>query len=292
MKLIKQGKVAVAMILTSSAVAFGSADKGLDSSFAGQLNGAAVRMMQKGDVKGAILKFQEALALDPAHGEASRNLSKLYIAGGRLDMAEKCLERVLKANPKDEMSLVPLAQVYALRNKPEQCLSAIEGLASAKDQTLLPGLSLLLLRQGSSDMALAAAEKALTLDGRNAELWFNKGSVLEARKEWKSASLSYEKAVSLDEGYFSAWINYGNMLEKLNRLPEMQACYEKAHLLSPDSSLAQYNLGRTLVLRRIDIERGLLLLSDATKGRDSAAQAARRLLKHLIAGVEKNGGVK
>lgn len=292
MNLITQGKVAIAMILTSSILFSASAKDDNASSIARQLNGIAVRMMQKGDAQGAMLKFREALTVDPACREATRNLAKLFIAGGRLDLAEECLESGLKADPKDEMSMVPLAQVYALRNKTSQCLSLVERLSNAEDQSLLSGLSLLLLKQGSSDMALAAAEKALSCDGSNAENWFNKGTVHESRKEWKAAARSYEKATSLDGRYLAAWINYGNMLEKLGRHAEMAACYEKAHLLDSSSTLAQYNLGRTLVLRNMDVERGILLLQEATKGNDAAAQASRKLLLGLIAKFSKKGGAK
>lgn len=291
MKPDKKGKALIAMVLAFSTMAAVAGGKNA-AEIAKQINGAAVLLMQKGDAKGAVLKFHEALAVDPGCGEATRNLAKILLAAKRCDEAWACLAAGVAASPDDEQTLVPYVQVGAMLGKRAECVEALGRLVHAKDATLLPGLSLLLVKQGAHDMALVAAEKALSVDAKDPARWFNKGLALDGLKRWKDAVEAYSRATVLDDRHFGAWINQGNDFERIARFDEMVACYEKAHLLQPRNTLAQYNLGRTLTLRKLDVERGLALLQEATRGKDASAQAARKLLLSLIARFEKKGGVK
>ena len=192
----------------------------------------------------------------------------------------------LKRHPDDVGCMVPLAQVYALNGRSLMCRALLDKISFADDKTLLPGLSLLLLKQGSIDDALVAADKALLQNPADAERWFNKGTILEAREKWLDASKCYKKAVALNSAYMAAWLNLGNMHERLNDKAEMKACYEKAYELDGSNPTVQYNLGRVLVRDGETFDRGLELLQSATKGSDAGAAAARKLLYAMIASVE------
>ena len=283
----------IAMLLLSSGMTLcACGDVIAERKVAAQLNAIAVECMRDGKTKEAILKLEEALAVDPACAEATRNLAKLLIVGGQYDRAEILLSDELKRNPGDVGCLVPLAQIYALQGKSDLCGTMLDQIGLAEDETLLPGTSLLLLKQGSTREAILAADKAIAAKPNDSVRWFNKGTMLERQAKWDAAADCYAMATKLNPGYMDAWLNLGNMREHQKQFDDMLVCYEKAYDLAPDSSFAQYNLGRSLALRGVDVDRGLRLLQAATRGHDAASDASRRLLRSLIARVEGKGGAK
>lgn len=292
MKILTKGKIVVAMALMTTICVIGASTNMDKSELAAQLNAVAVGMMQRGDMKSALLKFEEALVVDPACAEATRNYAKLLILGGRYEKAEELLIAELKRNPDDAGCLVPLAQIYALQGKTSSFASMLDRIGLAHDRTLLKEMPILLLKQGSLEAAEVAAKKAVDDDVKDAVRWFNMGTVLERREKWDNAAESYAKATALRKDYFDAWINLGNVRERQKRYDEMLSCYETAYELDPESPFAQYNLGRVLTMRVLDVDRGLGLLQSATRGKGAAAAASRKLLTALIAKAEQKGGTK
>jgi tetratricopeptide (TPR) repeat protein len=53
--------------------------------------------------------------------------------------------------------------------------------------------------------ALAAAERAVALDGSNAEAWYARGTCQAMLAQYEEALQAFEQALSLDEMYVPAW---------------------------------------------------------------------------------------
>lgn len=251
------------------------------------LNDAAVERMRDGKTEESLRLLAEALAVDPGCGAAARNYGKLLLGGGKVKEADEVLSSCLHLNPSEVGCAVLLAQTSALLKDDVRCRRMTDIVAEAEDKTLLPGLSLLLLRQGSVACARYAAERAVDLAPSDAERRFNLGTVLEREGRTKDAAAEYAKARDLKPDYASAWINLGNMRERLKDVDGMFAAYEKAVSSAPEDPLALYNLGQALVLRNRDVDRGLQLLQRATRYRGAGADAARTLLRKLIKMAEK-----
>lgn len=256
------------------------------------LNDVAVMRMQKGDVGGAVEKWEEALAVDPSCGEALRNFGKVLLAGKQYDKAEKIFGIGFGRDPNDMRYVVPLAQIYAIQEKMVPFGEMLSRIASAPDKSLLRELPILLHKQGSLKAADLAADRAVLEYPNTAECWFNKGVVCEKSGDSAAAEKNYRKAMSLQEGYFDAMENLGNVLYAQKKTDEAVAELRKAHALQPGATVSQYNLGRVLVLSGRDIREGLSLLNAAQKAKDETGAKARALLAELVKVANANGGVK
>lgn len=287
MKTLMKGMLMLCCAALTTVSGFGAVPTTESRKLALSLNDAAVEQMRAGKTEESLRLFAEALATDPGCGAAARNYGKLLLGNGRVREADEMLATCLKVNPTEVGCAVLLAQTSALLKDEARCRRMTDIVSENEDKTLLPGLSLLLLRQGSTACAHYAADRAIDLDPEDAERWFNRGVVLEREGDARGASMNYAKAVELKPDYASAWINLGNARERLQEVDGMVAAYEKAVSLDPGNPLALYNLGRTLVLRRQDVGRGLELLQRATRGQGAGADAARKLLAELVKMAEK-----
>lgn len=84
------------------------------------------------------------------------------------------------------------------------------------------------------DKALAAARKAVALDGQNAILYMLMGRVQLARREYRSALAENETAVRLNPTLAPAYCGLGDSLAYEGRYKEAIAQFEKAVEMSPN----------------------------------------------------------
>lgn len=82
--------------------------------------------------------------------------------------------------------------------------------------------------------ALAAAERAVALDGQNAEAWYVKGTCQVMLAQYEQALADFEHALSLDETYVPAWDGKAWVLGILDRKTAALAAIDKALELDPD----------------------------------------------------------
>jgi len=284
------------LLLVSALCAFGccaeAKEDPMKAKLAKDLNDVAVMRMQKGDVGGAIEKWEEALAVDPNCGEALRNFGKVLLAGKQYDKAEKVFGIGYSQDPNDMRYVVPLAQVYALRGKMVPFGEMLSRIASASDKSLLRELPILLHKQGTLKAAEVAADRAILEFPNVAECRFNKGVVCEKAGDLPVAEANYRQAKTLQPDYFDAIENLGNVLYAQKKTDEAIVELRKAHALQPDASISQYNLGRILVLSGRDIREGLSLLNRAQKAKDATGAQARALLAELVKTANEKGGAK
>src|SRR3990172_8315813 len=114
----------------------------------------------------AIAQFRRALALDPAFGQARRNLADAYERTGRWREA--------------------LAEYDALRR----------AMPDDVEVSLRLGGTALRLRGGA--LAEKAFRAILVRDGRSSAALFNLGLVEEGRARWDEASRYYRRALAVD----------------------------------------------------------------------------------------------
>lgn len=88
--------------------------------------------------------------------------------------------------------------------------------------------------QALLDKALAACNKALSLDGRNAVFHALKARVLLARREYKRAITENEAAIALNPTLSAAHCGLGDSLAYEGRYEESITCFEKSIELSPN----------------------------------------------------------
>src|SRR5262249_4157249 len=82
-------------------------------------------------------------------------------------------------------------------------------------------------------LALAAINRAVTLDSTLAEAFASRGSLLQAGWRWADAETDYKRAVRLDPKYATAHQWYGELLLVNGRLAEARAQLKRATELDP-----------------------------------------------------------
>lgn len=276
-------KMAVLSMILPFATIAGDLEKAL------KLNAEGAALLEKGDSEGAVRAFKAAFDADNGCVEAANNIAKILVVAKRYKAAENVLVRALKASPNRIECLIPMAQVKALLGKTEECRLVLENVKASENRNELASIALLLMAQGSMKEAWISIDMAVSCDGLNPKVWFNKGILNENIKDWNAAESCYAKAVELDAKFANAWVNLGNAHLKQKKNIDAEKCYEKALEVSPDHSLAQYNLARLLILSQRDIKRGLSLLEQARKGTDEGARHAQAFYGQLAALIQKGG---
>jgi predicted TPR repeat methyltransferase len=104
-----------------------------------------------------------------------------------------------------------------------------------------------LLEQGNIDDAIAAFQKALTINPNYAEVHYNMGNALLQGRRLDDAFKSYNKAISVRPNYAEAYSNLGNVLKEMRKPDAAIASYQKALEIMPDFAEACGNLGNTLL---------------------------------------------
>ena len=69
--------------------------------------------------------------------------------------------------------------------------------------------------KGEYAKAIQYYDKALEMDSKNVDAWYNKGVALDNLGKYKEAIQSYDKALEIDRKYVAAWYNKGNVLDNM-----------------------------------------------------------------------------
>jgi TolB-like protein/Tfp pilus assembly protein PilF len=85
----------------------------------------------------------------------------------------------------------------------------------------------LLLGQGRRDEALAAAQKAASLDPRSAYMVFTEGRVLHRARRYREAEDSYKRALELDPGFPHALLVLGQLYTAQHRFTEAREVLDR-----------------------------------------------------------------
>ena len=255
------------------------------------LNDFGLEKMKKGDLSGATMKFEEALAVDSSYIVATHNLGKVLSAAQQYDRAISVLEKALELVPDDKGCIVQLVQIHALKGDKNSWRKYLEKAAALPDRFVLRELPVLLLRQGSVPAARDGAKMALEKEKGNPVCWFNSGLVSDAEKDVAAAVANYSEAVRLKPDYLAAWVNLGNAFDAQGKAAEATNAYKKAYECDSTNSFAQYNYGRMLVLGGVDVAKGFHLLKIASENEGGASAQAKNLVARLVA-LANEGGAK
>jgi len=120
--------------------------------------------------------------------------------------------------------------------------------------------------QALMDQALAACDRALTLDARNASFHALKARVQVARREYRSALTENEIAIRLNPSFAAAHCGLGDSLAYEGNYDSAMVCFERSIALSPnDPQLwAFYSYAAQSLLFQKDFEKALAYTEQAS----------------------------
>jgi tetratricopeptide (TPR) repeat protein len=101
-----------------------------------------------------------------------------------------------------------------------------------------------LAEKGRYDEALVLVNKAIKLDGDNADVWYNSGTILFKMCRYRDALNSFAQVTDIDPGFTEAWYNKGMALVSLGKHLEAIHAFDKVLKIDPRDRRAREQLNR------------------------------------------------
>lgn len=191
--------------------------------------------------------FEEALKFNPKNAPAYFGLAEVYSELNDNKPAIENYERALANDPDLTEIYTPLGILYYQEGKIAQAEANLtKALATASGNTdaqLQYFIGLIRYSQNGNADALAAFRKAVSIDPKLAEAYYQAGETLARQDKDQEAIPEYQKAIELKPSYFDAWLGLGSAYFGMNNYPEAVRAFKEAARLKNTSIEAYINLG-------------------------------------------------
>jgi protein O-GlcNAc transferase len=187
--------------------------------------------------------------------------AKSHVKKGEIEQAKELYQSVLQAFPKNvraqqgldglgELTQAVIHQLVALYNQGqlsvvvEQSKALIEQYPDAFIVWNLLGAAKKGL--GRMDEAIAAYDRALSINPDYADAYNNMGNAFKDQGKLQEAIAAYDRALSIKRDFAEAYNNMGNALQEQGNLEEAIAAYDRALSIKPAYADAYSNMGTAL----------------------------------------------
>ncbi|MGD8482330.1 MAG: tetratricopeptide repeat protein [Gammaproteobacteria bacterium] len=186
----------------------------------------------------AVIRFKEAVRLDPDYAEAWAALAEAYMRSAKtgsmpldqaVTLAANALDQATEANPDSAEAYAMLGRLSLLQQENE---AAGEYFAKAlslqpNNPEVLTGFAGLMVRRGDAPAALEYNWKALELDPLRADILWQRAGILNNLHRYDEAMAQYERMREVDpdapNGYYGPANVYYHDLGRLDRAAEWYA---------------------------------------------------------------------
>ena len=175
-------------------------------------------LFQDGKVGEAIVRYQEALQIEPGYAVARNNLGNALLQEGKLDEAIIQFQKALEIKPDFAVAS------YNLGNA--------------------------LFQEGKVDEAIVHYRRALEIRPGYAEAHYNLGNACRKNGNVEEAIVHYQKAIEITPGYAEAHINLGNALFQEGKVDQAIAHLQEALEITPGFAEVHCILGNALLQNR------------------------------------------
>ena len=195
----------------------------------------------------ALQYFQKTLAIEPENDRPLMNIILVYQKMSRVEKAITLCEQHIAEKGGDLQFQILLASLYLRIKDYEKARMTLERMETDSPAYLVRKflmLSYVLYNLGDNPAALAAVEKALTMDMSDHEALLNSGIILYAMGRFDEAISRFNKVVSVTEDNSllgQAYLNLGNAYYRRGELALALDFYDKAMSLLPNSNAVHLN---------------------------------------------------
>ncbi len=212
------------------------------------------------DWENAIAAYRDALGLDPEYLSAVLGLADAYRLADRLEEAAAGYRRLLELDPNDNKAHYHLAEIHAAREEYREALAVLEHLEATGEERAparnLKGQCLLSL--GRLDEAEAEFRRALEMDERLSDAWYNLALLFEARGDAAGAIEAYETRLEAAPKDFRSHFNLAQLYGAMGDPARMEASFRLALEANPEFAVGHLYLAKAL------LDRGELLEAEVT----------------------------
>jgi protein O-GlcNAc transferase len=208
---------------------------------------SALAHHREGRVQDAAALYEQILAVDPQHADATHFIGLLLCDTGDVATGIRWIEQSIALNP-DAIYYSNLGNVLMREGEHAAAIIAYrEAVALRSDYAdAHNNLGNALRMARDSVGAMESCATALALRPDYVEAWSNLGDALTQHGSFDAAIKSYTKALALRPDYAEAHNNLGNLFEKQGRLADAATCYRQAVALKPGVAAIRNNLGNVL----------------------------------------------
>jgi Flp pilus assembly protein TadD len=193
---------------------------------------------------GDALELARALVRErPEMATGYEYLSFLLDRGGDTGGAVRTLREAERRGLLDERLRSRLGLLLADTGHAAEALAALEPLTKSENPDAWNAIGVARSGAGQTAAAIAAFEKALALDPKNAVACQNIGIALVKAEKFPEAVAAFDRAFAINERLPRAWNGKGVALERLGRHEEAVAAWKRAVDLDPGQLDALFNVG-------------------------------------------------
>lgn len=204
----------------------------------------ALARYRKGDLEGAILDCDRALAINPGLDEAYSNRGAIRWAMGDLDGALTDLDQAIIKNSQSAQAFDNRGNVRSLKGDAIGALADFEQAVrlSSDRAEFYCDRGQARLRLGQLDGALADFERALQLNPRLALAHYCRGTLWYAKQDLDRAMVDFSRAIELDSAHAIAYMLRGFTRLQLGLNREAEKDLEAAVQFDPSlkPTIAQF----------------------------------------------------
>ena len=201
---------------------------------------------QAGQTNRAIDYYRQALRIQSDYEKAAEGLVTIYFRRNAVSDALSLAEPLARANETNLHLQALYAEVLVRAERYDQAWDAARR-ALRCDERFVPALTALIkasLRQGRQELAQSILDQALTIDERNAELHFIKGSLFnEQPGRFRDALNEFRRAVELRPDYVDARVALGIAQLAGGNYQDALVHFQTAADLAPTLVAVHLNLG-------------------------------------------------
>ena len=203
--------------------------------------------LQRGDVKGAMADYNEAIKFNSNYVEAYNNRGNIKFLLGDNHGAIADHDWVIKLKPDD-------AGAYFNRGNAKFDLGDYSGAMADYDRAIelkphdaraYNNRGVVKADLGDHSGAMADYDRAIELDPDDAVAYTNQGNAKSDLNDSRGAITNHDRAIEIKPDLAVAYFNRGNIKYGLGEYRSAMADYDQAIKLNPDHAEAYYNRGNT-----------------------------------------------
>jgi tetratricopeptide (TPR) repeat protein/serine/threonine protein kinase len=203
---------------------------------------------EKGDLNGALREYRAAVEADPKYAMAHNNLGAALQEKGDLEGAIQEYHAALKINPKFAPAHYNLANILRDSKDLEGAIQEYRAAVKA-DPDFVPAhinLGIALFDTKDFEAAIQEYRAALAIEPKRFTAHHNLANALKSKGDLKGAIQEYRAALEIKPDSAETHCNLGNALQAKGKLDEAISEWRKASDIDPKVAQAHYNLGVAL----------------------------------------------